>query len=265
MEPLFVSSFLLIVALLSVFVDRYFQRGRARRRKEHAQLSQQIHELPGRRSWRERLAAMWSFRRPPPADLSQHLRAWATTMLTEDEAFQHWLIGLPDEDAQHFTANLAAFYQELGLALPLLFDPDVGQHPALQQTLQEIALSYCRLHARAAQARVEMQGFQHYRAFKHAPTTVEHLRFAQQLYAQLVENRIVPAASSAMFLAPEAERRDYLLRMITEAEQRDREAFNRALCQVVVRQTTMAPLPADGVTAVPRKSQPVFSPSTAGI
>ncbi|MEZ4681417.1 MAG: hypothetical protein R2932_45110 [Caldilineaceae bacterium] len=217
--------------------------------------------MSGQHGWRERVAALWTFRRPKSVDLSQHLRAWATTKLTEEEAFQHWLIGLSDEDAQQFTAQLAAFYQELGLALPLLFDPEIGQHPTLQQMLEEVALRYCHLHAQAAQAQVEMQGFQQYRAFKHAPTTAEHLRFAQQLYAQLVENGITPQASSSIFLAPEAERREYLLRVIAEAERRDRDAFNQALYQIIMRRNTVAPLPVESATVVQGKLRPAFSPS----
>jgi hypothetical protein len=265
MEPLIVTGFLLAVALLSIFVDRYIQRGRSVRHKTGVQVSQQAHQLSQQPGWRNRLDTLWWFRPPPPADLSQHLRAWATTMLTGEEAFQHWLIGLSDEDAQQFTAKLAAFYEELGLTLPLLFDAEIGQHPALQQTLEEVALSYCHLHARAAQARVEMQGFQHYRAFKHDPTSAEHLRFAQQLYAQLVENGIVPAASSTIFLAPEAERREYLLRIIAEAERRDRGALNQALCQVIVRRNTIAPVPIEKFRVAPSKLRSAFKPSIMGM
>ncbi len=265
MEPLIVTGFLLAVALLSIFVDRYLQRGRSQRHKAGAQASQQMHPLSQQPGWRSRLATLWWVRRTPPADLSQHLRAWATTMLTGEEAFQHWLIGLSDEDAQHFTAKLASFYEELGLTLPLLFDPEIGQHPALQQTLEEVALSYCHLHAQAAQARVEMQGFQHYRAFKHEPTSAEHLRFAQQLYAQLVENGVVPVAPSTMFLAPEGERREYLLRIISEAERRDRGALNQALCQVIVRRNTIAPVAIENTWVAPSKLQSAFKPSIVGM
>lgn len=265
MEPLIVTGFLLAVAILAVIMDRYLQRRRVVRRKAKTQATQHVYQPPQHRGWRDRLATLWSFRRPPPADLSQHVRAWATTMLTGEEAFQHWLIGLSDEDAQQFTDKLAAFYQELGLALPLLFDPEIGKHPALQKTLEDVALSYCHLHARAAQAQVEMQGFQSYRAFKHDPASAEQLRFAQQLYAQLVENGTVPAASSTMFLAPEAERREYLLRVISEAERRDREALNHALCQVIVRRNAMVPVPVEHGKAMPRKPQSALSPSTVGM
>ncbi|MCB0062114.1 MAG: hypothetical protein KDE19_08370 [Caldilineaceae bacterium] len=265
MEPLIVTGFLLAVALLSIMVDRYLQKGRVARRIAKAHATQQIDQGSLVRSWRNRWANVWSFRRPQPADLSQQLRAWATTMLTEEAAFQHWLMGLSDEDAQAFTAQLAAFYQELGLTLPLLFDPEIGQHPALQKTLEEVALSYCHLHAQAAQAQVEMQGFQHYRAFKHDATVAEHLRFAQQLYAQLVENGVVPAASSSMFLAPEVERREYLLRTIAEVERRDRAALNQALCQVIVRRNAMAPIVVDSAKAAPRKPNAMFRPSTVGM
>jgi len=265
MEPLIVTSFLLAVAILSVVVDRYLQRGRLAHRKAKAQANQQIQPPSQGRGWRDRLVALWSFRRPPPADLSQHLRAWATTMLTGEEAFQHWLMGLSDEDAQQFTAQLAAFYEELGLSLPLLFDPEIGQDPGLQKTLEEVALSYCHLHAQAAHAQIEMQGFRSYRAFKNDPSSAEHLRFAQQLYAQLVENGDVPAASSTMFLAPEAERREYLLRTISEAERRDRGALNQALCQVIVRRNAMAPVTIESVRTVPGKSRAMFSPSAVGM
>jgi hypothetical protein len=263
MEPLIVTGFLLAVAILSVIVDRYIQRGRVARGKTKAQASQQIHQPSQRRGWHNRLASLWSIRRPPPADLSQHLRAWATTMLTHEEAFQHWLIGLSDEDAQEFTAKLAAFYQELGLTLPLLFDPEIEQHPALQKTLEEVALSYCHLHVRAAQAQIEMQGFQHYRAFKNNPTAAEQLRFAQQLYAQLIENGIVPAASSSMFLAPEAERREYLLRIIAEAERRDRGAFNQALYRVTVRRNAM--VAGESMQVAPSNLQSALNPSIVGM
>jgi hypothetical protein len=238
MDLLVLAVLLVIVALISILLDRRWQ-ARRQKRQERQRKTQDVFITEGAQkstpdgfgdrltnrvqSWRSRIS------RRPQADKLAPLRTWLAETFTEDRALNDWVATLPDDAFRAFTDELAHFCHDLGFELAWVQTAQLNQHPALAQSLRKMTLGYARACHAAALAQDELKAFKGYAAFDQNPYGKEPQVFAQKLFNLLVEQNLTPIPPSTLFTSPTHERQVYIVQAIRQAAEKHPDAFHQAL------------------------------------
>lgn len=170
----------------------------------------------------EVVTALWtkfSSREQQPA-LADRFRIWADQALTVDVDVYNWLNALSDPAYTAFIEHVAEFADEMGFRLPNLVDGQMAQLPSIEQSATQIILNYCRTNHQAALAQEEFDGYHIYAAYLQSPTSIDSQRFAQQLYAKLVEQQVVSAPTPELLALTEQERLTQMQDAIRQAAEK---------------------------------------------
>ncbi len=207
------------------------------------------------------LTTMWAKRprRKQEPPLADRLRTWATQALASDEKVSSWLQSLSAPAYTAFTEHLAEFADDMGFKLADLVDGRMADLPGVAQNATQIILDYCRAHQLAAHVQDDFDGYRAYAMYRHGPLTSDSLRFTQQLYAKLVEQRLVSAPTPDLLALSDQARLTQMQDAIHQATAQSVE-FQLALNRVVAeRQHTTADLTVAKIVqqAMTKVSKPV--------
>lgn len=268
MDLLLLIMFLGLVAVLSILLDRRWQRRAARRQPQPSagqpaplpvatdglrlaggdQRTTLIGQI--RNGWHKRMG--WHTQ----ADTEQpKLREWLVAKLADQPTTQRWVAGLPDSEFNALRQQVHAFCAALQIDLAWLGEPPLAQDPALQATIQAVVLHYVQAQHQAIDAQAEIQAFKTYLALQQRPYSYENQPLLQQLYTQLVKAGLAAPARPEALLATEKIRVEHMLRAIQAAAEADRPAFYR-----VVNAVSNSPQPEEAAPLSPtpaHASQPV--------
>jgi|GEM_PF-2898383 len=164
----------------------------------------------------------------PKSILPQQLKEWVVaSSLANNEKFAlnfpqmghdftAWLNKLPPEELASFTQKVADFCISLNFELNWLVDPKVKVDEQLKLALKETVILYSLAHWRVAQAQDNIKAFAIFHNWQKNPTTKEHKILSQLLFGELVAQKVIPQPPPTLFLAPEDERENYIIKAINQ-------------------------------------------------
>jgi hypothetical protein len=234
MDLLILIFFISLIALVSILLDRRWQRRAVQRQQER--VAKQVSPLPvanGQNSTLvDQIKAGWHKRMgwhsEPSADQPQ-LRTWLLANLADDPNTQQWIAGLTDVEFTALHQQLASFCSSLQIDLTWLGDQALAQDPTLQGAVQAAVLHYVQAQQQASVVQADLQAFKTYLALEQRPYSYEYQPLVQQLYTRLVKAGLTEPARPEALLATEKTRVEHMLRAIQHAAHRDRPAFYRIL------------------------------------
>jgi hypothetical protein len=194
-------------------------------------------------------------------ELAQMLKEWAPALKSkskDSQAMVEWLTALPSDDLERFTRKLSAFLASFKLDLTWLVNPETAKviDPNLAHSLTEVVQHYGLANWKANQLRPEVNSLVALQAWLDNPTAKKYGDFNRQMFAKMVEAKLVNAPSMELFLADEDKRQGHFSQAIREVMAKDPAAFNKLLKEhlatagpeptpnEVVKPTAEAPTPA---------------------
>lgn len=204
------------------------------------------------------------------SELETQFRAWSARALVKDEAVRDWLNTLSSPAHVAFVEHVAEFAEEMGFNLADLVSGKMACVPTVTVYANEIVAHYCRANYQAALAQEEFDGYRLYAAYLQTPTSVDSRHFAQQLYAQLVDQQLVTAPTAELLALTEQERLAQMQDTIRQAAE-DSDTFRLALVAVAAERQrtaadfTVASIVQRAMTKIPKTqtTPPSASPSPA--
>jgi len=190
-------------------------------------------------SFATRLASEWrnQINGPhPPVDIAA-FRTWLRTIFAANALEQSWLNSLNDEQMQVLYQGIATFSDDLGFDLPWLLADKPFKSPSVEQAAKEIVLNYLRSWQQATQVQADVQEMKRYQVLLADPTDKENQIFAQQLYAQLVKERLGSGIPAEVRAAGEGEEQTFILHTLQEVANQQPNEFGRALKIAVAKHT----------------------------
>ncbi|MBV7329465.1 hypothetical protein KFU94_14680 [Chloroflexi bacterium TSY] len=256
---IFMLMAVLIFGLFSILWERRWKN------RNTEPLEEQIATSPPNVSLTTRVtegaSALWtklSSREQQPA-LADLFRTWSDQALAADIEVYNWLNALFDPAYTAFIEHMAEFADEMGFRLVDLVEGQMAQLPSVEQSATQIILNYCRANQQAALAQEDFDGYHLYAAYLQSPTSIDSQRFAQQLYAKLVEQQVVSAPTPELLALTEQERVAQMQDVIRQAAEKP-EPFGAVLSAVAAeRQQSAADLTVAAI--VERAMQKVTRPA----
>jgi hypothetical protein len=173
--------------------------------------------------------------------------AWVTSLPGMDAAFKTWLESLAPQEAGTFTQRAASFGSGLNIDLAWFLDGQIDDAPELKQMAEEAMALYCQAYWKAALIRDDAEAFATFRAWQEAPK--KHKELSRQVFARLVEAGTV-SVSHELYLAPEKDRWDHIVKAIRDFAEKDRQAAI-AIVKEVLAASSPTPIPVPAPTAEP--------------
>lgn len=220
------------------------------------------------KGWREK-AGRRLRRRKRSGELSQRFQEWVAGASLEErkqlykslpeaaQAFTTWLTGLPAEEVETFSQKVSSFCSDFGFELAWLVDLQLDDDAELKQAAEEIVVLYCLAHSKATQVRGDVKAFATFQAWQDNPSEGQHKALGQKLFAKLVEQGLVSAPPSELFMASDEKRQEHVVQAIRQAAEENRPAFNAVLKEVVSSgdsSSAASPVPASTEEAPPSGS-----------
>ena len=133
-------------------------------------------------------------------------RSWSRQALATDVEVREWLDRLSDPAHTAFVEHVAEFSDEVGFQLTDLVNGRMDGLPNVVQSATQIIAHYCRANYQAALAQSDFDGYRAYAAYLQKPMSADSQRFAQQLYAHLVDRGMVAAPTADLLALTDQER-----------------------------------------------------------
>jgi hypothetical protein len=234
MDLFILIFFVGLVAIISILLDRRWQRGALQRQPER--VAQQSPPLPAANGQNttlvEQIKAGWhkrmGWRSEPSADQPK-LRDWLMINLVDHPTTQQWVVQLTDAGFSTLHQQLQTFCSALQIDLAWLGEQPLAKDPALQATVQAVVLHYVQAQQQASSVQSDLLAFKTYLALEQRPYSYEYQPLVQQLYMQLVKAGLTTPARPEALLATEKIRVEHMVRAIQQAADADRPAFYRVL------------------------------------
>jgi hypothetical protein len=171
----------------------------------------------------------------------QRFKAWAGGDLTGKvqpaaeaaPAFSTWLDNLSEKELAAFVQRISGFCADLNFELTWLFDPEIDNAPALKEALTELVLLFALVQWKALEAQDDIKVFSTFLAWQAGKAR----KLTPKLFMRLVEQELIDAPPPALFLAPERERQAHMVDAIKKFVEKDRQAFNVILKDVIFAST----------------------------
>jgi len=178
------------------------------------------------------------FRQPEVVAIT-HFRAWSEQALATEPALRAWLAALSAEAYSAFVEHVAEFTEEMGFPLADLVTDQMASLPDAAQQATAVVTHFCRANYQAALAQDEFDGYHLYADYRHAPMSPAGQQLTQQLYAQLVDQKLTAAPTPDLLALTATERLVQMQTAIDQAAAKPAE-FRTVLHAVVAEQRRTA-------------------------
>jgi hypothetical protein len=145
------------------------------------------------------------------------------------QGFSDWLAGISPQEVETFSQRVSQAISGWNIQLGWLVNHELDRTPALKQAVEDSVLLYCLACWRATQAQDDIQTFMTFQAWQRDPYAERQRDLNHQMFVRLVESGELTAPSPSLFLAPEQQRREYVVQALRQLSDKDPAAFNAAL------------------------------------
>ncbi|GEM_PF-3896414 len=197
------------------------------------------------------------------ADVSE-FRQWASGGAFENRAatfnsggaaaeFKSWVESLSVDEIKALDALVNDFCADQHFSFGWLGDAELEQgDPDLKQALEEAVMLFSLACWKANRVQKDVEALAVYENWLEDPYKGKNLTISQALFARMVDERKVKA-SPELLLAPEKERREFVVNTVKDFASRERKAFNAMLKGVLAEAgaTAEKPLVEEAVAAQP--------------
>jgi hypothetical protein len=159
-------------------------------------------------------------------------KIWAEANLNARPRLRDWLLSLPETGLKALISQLAQFCQELSINLNWLVRGDLRAEPKLETTIHQIVVEYCEACLKAVQIQQQLKEFSEYEQALATLAQRRNRAKTQRVLEKLQAHELAPPMDSAMLAASEDERYAYVLNLLKQSAQQDRETFDRVLTEV---------------------------------
>lgn len=235
------TQFLIALAIIVVLVAIYYQYTYEQRVAERleglyargrAALVGAVPEVITRRR-REDLDAI-------SAELPQKFGAWVANLPSANaKQLTERLALLPQPHFTLLTEQIADFCSDLNFELSWLIDGKVQRDPKLQQELTAVVVDHALVQWRAMALQADLYTFMTVELWLQESTVTTHREMARQLFTLLSEHDLVEISPN-MFLATDAERIDYTIKLVRDVATTKREAFQEVVREMLAINDTAA-------------------------
>lgn len=170
----------------------------------------------------------------------QHFRNWADASFTDNRTLQQWLAQLPDEAIQAIIDKLLEFCFDMGFELDWVLEKKTAHGVVLTARLQEIVAQYVESCYEADLSQDDIYVFETWLNYNEAPFGKDQQVFAEHLLIQLIDAGVSPRASQSLLITPDKERDTYIHYALREAAQKDPDAFQSVLKNVLATPLDLA-------------------------
>ncbi|MBI1296947.1 hypothetical protein GC175_18500 [bacterium] len=170
----------------------------------------------------------------------QHFRNWADASFADNRTLQQWLAQLPDGAIQAIIDKLLEFCFDMGFELDWVLEKKTAHGVALTARLQEIVAQYVESCYEADLSQDDIYVFESWLNYNEAPFGKDQQVFAEHLLTQLIDAGVSPRASQSLLITPDKERDTYIHYALREAAQKDPDAFQSVLKNVLATPLELA-------------------------
>lgn len=166
--------------------------------------------------------------------------AWLAQLPRLGKAFKAWVENLAPPEAGALADGAAGFTSSLGVELTWLMEGQTDDTPELKKGMEEAVVFFCEACWKASLVQDDAAAFLLFQSWQENPD--RHAELTQQLYAKLVRAEAV-SMPPELSLAPEEERKSYVVQAIRDFAAKDRTTFNTIL-KDTLKDTVAAPVTA---------------------
>jgi hypothetical protein len=171
-------------------------------------------------------------------DLAPQMQQWIKRAFQDQPDIQQWLATLSEQQTHDLADQLVTFCLNLNIDPAWLVNDQLDRDARLKQAVTAIVTTYGQTLWQAVQLQPDIQTMHAWQAFDENPYGKQQQAFAQKIVVKLVEKGLTPALSPNLLLAAEPERQIYGVQAIRQAAEKQPEAFQAVLKEVVATMDT---------------------------